>query len=198
MDSNWRQAVFPSVQFSSSLGGAQLIASQRCAGFGVNSRNRLPADAQPLPPESPSHRAPRVITEQQASSPALRRSFPLATSHLVVNTPTPLFYSSRRAGERLRAVAGQALKSVLTAGSPQRTSPPRAWAEPRAAGGRPGPAPPRGGAPASSRSSARGFALLPASRPDAASSEPTRLSPFDELRQAGHVRKFLGVRFNRA
>lgn len=29
------------------------------------------------------------------------------------------------------------------------------------------------------------------------SPEPTHLSLFDELRQAGHVRKFLGVRFNK-
>lgn len=31
----------------------------------------------------------------------------------------------------------------------------------------------------------------------ALSPEPTHLSAFDELRQAGHVRKFLGVHFNK-
>lgn len=94
------QAVFSSVQFSSPLGGAQLIASQRCAGFGVNSRNWLSAYPQPLP-----HTPPPGSSHSTKPSSLRYTGFPLAVSHLVVYILIPLFYSSRRAGERLREVS---------------------------------------------------------------------------------------------
>lgn len=179
-------------------------ANQRIAFPGVlglvhKNTSQLYEYVHPLPLESPSQPAPRVITERQAELPALPRSFTPAS----VCTHTPL-YSCMREGERLREVSYPVSRGRL--GSevcPDRgllarqPAAPRAGRRPEREGGRPGPAPPGGGAPASSRSSTAASLCTLASRPDTASPEPTRLSPFDELRQAGHVRKFLGVRSNK-